>query len=366
MSVHRGREGGFSLGFVGDFETKIEPVGGNGSLPKLHSAKSTAAQVYKTQNYKAFEEGVKRHLQQARDALNRAELTFGEADGEEDEERGGRQRERQTEVETDRGGQRGEKKRGKEKEKERNVGSEGTKEIERERQVDLIQSKREKQSDKRSQEVASKFQNALSDADVSLQQLDFEAKGSPSGQALSAEVAAYGEELKRLRARALLVFGASPSQVGAGSLPTDLSGVNTRLIGECRATAQQTEGLGLYIVEQLRSQRDIILKTNRLAEATGAEVVPLSLLLLLVQLKYIVLENGKHGAVTAFLCGPRAAAAASSSSSSSRKLGRGAALATAHQRQQGRQHQQRKQQQRKQQRPVFYEKGGFSTSFFCF
>ncbi|KAL8445478.1 hypothetical protein Emed_005621 [Eimeria media] len=122
-----------------------------------------------------------------------------------------------------------------------------------------------------SPEVASKFQNAISDADVSLQQLDFEAKGSPSGQALAAEVASYGEELKRLRARSLLIFGASSPQVGAPSLPADLSGINTRLIGECTATALQTEGLGLHIVEQRRQQEQKLLSPAAAATA-AAEV----------------------------------------------------------------------------------------------
>ncbi|KAL8439437.1 hypothetical protein Efla_004601 [Eimeria flavescens] len=87
------------------------------------------------------------------------------------------------------------------------------------------------------------------------------------------QVALYAEELKRLRADSRLLRARQQQQqqhlfAAAGG---DLESVNSRLLAECNATAIQTEDLGLTIMQQLRMQRDSILKTNRLAEATAAE-----------------------------------------------------------------------------------------------
>lgn len=115
--------------------------------------------------------------------------------------------------------------------------------------------------------------SALSDVGAALQQLDMEARGSPSGQALSSEVARYSEELKHLRQQSNAIRSrfARAEATAAHLGSCDLESVSSKLIGECNATVLQTEDLGLHIVEHLRSQRDTILKTNRLAEATGAE-----------------------------------------------------------------------------------------------
>lgn len=121
--------------------------------------------------------------------------------------------------------------------------------------------------------AAANLESALSGADVALQRLDVEAHGSPSGQALLSEVASYSQELWGLRQQGNVVCSRAARSEAPG-VPLDardLESANSRLLGECNTTALQTEGLGLHIMEQLRSQRDTILKTNRLAEATGAE-----------------------------------------------------------------------------------------------
>lgn len=122
-------------------------------------------------------------------------------------------------------------------------------------------------------EAAANLASALSDAEVQVQQLDIEARASPSGQALASEVASYSEQLWSLRQQNNTISSRSikTETPGAHLGTRDLECANSRLIGECNATALQTEGLGLTIMEQLRYQRDTILKTNRLAEETGAE-----------------------------------------------------------------------------------------------
>ncbi|CDJ44977.1 hypothetical protein, conserved [Eimeria tenella] len=125
----------------------------------------------------------------------------------------------------------------------------------------------------RSPHVAAALATALSDADVTLQQLSIEARGSPSGQALAAELAAYGDALARLRQQSeewtsRAVAGETPRQQLE---PEELAEVSSRLILESNSSALQTEDIGLHIMQQLRTQRDAIIKTNRLAEGTGAE-----------------------------------------------------------------------------------------------
>ncbi|OEH76601.1 hypothetical protein cyc_08762 [Cyclospora cayetanensis] len=91
----------------------------------------------------------------------------------------------------------------------------------------------------------------------------------------ASNVAAYSQQLKDLQQQSE-VLGTrlnAPEGIAAvdGLEPRELDCVSSRLIGECNATALQTEGLGLHIMQHLRTQRDTIFKTNRLAEATGAE-----------------------------------------------------------------------------------------------